>query len=208
MTTILYLYYNNPSAFEHLETTGLNTHKIKKLFVDDGSTPKLIINPTWTNTEVIRIEEDIPWNQPHANNLGFRHINVGKVIRLDIDHWFNTGDLDKLMLIDLPPKAVIKFNRIAHYKDKQPAKINSGKNIYMANTEDMLMIGGYNEAFCGNYGYEDGALFYEMEQRGFRIVTHPTVYVHTNVHHHTTGLNRDTAINKEKFERIRGTKTL
>jgi hypothetical protein len=94
---------------------------------------------------VIRIEEDIPWNQPHANNLGFRHINVGKVIRLDIGHWFNTDDLDKLMLIDLPPKTVITFSRIAHYKDNKPTKINSGKNIYMVNTEDMLMIGGYNE---------------------------------------------------------------
>lgn len=201
-TTILYLYYNNKEAFEHLEKIGLNSHKIDKVFVDDGSKEPLIIGKNWINTKLLRIEEDIAWNQPQANNLGFNYIQKGKVIRLDIDHWFNLEDLDLLMQIEIPPKTIIKFNRIAHYKDKEPKQINSGKNIYIANVEDILAIGGYNLDFCGNYGYDDGELFYRMSKNNFKIITHESILINTTVYHHTKGLSRDATINKEKFDKI------
>ena len=198
-TTILYLYYNNPDAFSHLENMGLNQHKIKKVFVDDGSNPKLVPSSSWINTDVLRIDEDIPWNNPKANNVGFDHIAKGRVIRLDIDHWFELSDLDKLMAIDIPPKTIIKFKRIAHYQDRPNAIIGSGKNIYIANLEEIIALGGYNEDFCGNYGYEDGELFHRIRKNDFRIIIHQDIHCHTNVHHHTKKLNRDTSINIAKF---------
>jgi hypothetical protein len=212
-TTLLYLYYNNAPAFTHLTETGLPYHTIKKLFVDDASTPPLVIPPTWRNTTLIRISEDTPWNQPRANNIGLNHILEGRVVRLDIDHWFAPDDLTKLITTELPPRTVMRFPRIGHYKDGTTKHINTGKNIFMAHVEDLLLIGGYNECFCGNYGYEDGELFFRMSQNGFKVLIHESVHAHTTVDHGTRGLNRDSVINHAKFEAIKenynkGTKTI
>ena len=190
---ILYLYYNQPEAIKHLESIGLDNSTFEVIIIDDGSNPKLKCD--WAT--VYRIEKDIPWNMSKANNLGFSMLNPNDtVLRLDIDHWFSLEDLEKLSEIKLKPKEIIKFNRIVcsekQYITKPPP------NIYMARVGDLLNIGGYDERFCGNYGYEDKELMHRLKINGFKE-TISEVLVNTKASLHTKGLNRNLTINRELY---------
>ena len=190
---ILYLYYNQPKAIQNLENAGLNKSPFEIIIIDDGSNPKL--NCDWAT--VYRIEKDLPWNMSRANNLGFSRLNPNDiVIRMDIDHWFSLEDLEKLSKIKLKPKEIIKFNRIVFSKRKY--KTTPPPNIYMARVGDLINVGGYDERFCGNYGYEDKELMHRLKKNGFKE-TISEVLVKTNAYLHTTKLNRDLTVNRELY---------
>lgn len=190
---ILYLYYNQPEAIANLERIGLNKSPFEIVIVDDGSEPKLKCN--WAT--VYRIEKDIPWNMSMANNLGLSKMNTNDIVlRLDIDHWFSLEDLEKLSKIKLKPKEIIKFNRIVFSKKKY--KTTPPPNIYMARAGDLINLGGYDERFCGNYGYEDKELMHRLKNNGFKE-TISEVLVKTNPFLHTTKLNRDLTVNRELY---------
>ena len=123
--TILYLYYNQPEAIRFLESIGYED--VNFLFVDDGS--KAALKLDWA--EVLRIDYDIPWNQPRANNKAFRHLKKGVVLRMDIDHYFDKEDIIYLKFLShiIQDRAIIHFKRVN--KTSHP-------NIYMARGEDLI----------------------------------------------------------------------
>ena len=186
---ILYLYYNQPTAVEKLFKLGYDTLDV--IFIDDGS--KVPLKCDWAT--VYRIEKDIAWNQPQANNLGFSKIPNEVVLRMDIDHYFTLDDIKKVLKIKPKEKEIIKFKRL--YKGK---RISEGKNIYLANVNDIVYIGGYNEIFCGNYGYEDGDLMLRMRKAGFTFTISDILCRVDDLP--TRGLNRDTTINHRKFKQL------
>jgi len=191
---ILYLYYNQPEAIKHLESIGLDNSPFEVIIIDDGSKPKLKCN--WAT--VYRIEEDIPWNMSRANNLGLSKINSNEtVLRLDIDHWFDLEDLNKLSKVDLKPKEIIKFDRLVYSKENYKTK--PPPNIYLARVSDLISVGGYNESFCGNYGYEDKELMHRLKMNGFKEKISKDVIVKTKANLHTKKLNRDLSINKNLY---------
>lgn len=193
MLTILYLYYNQPKAIEHLQSIDAPNHNINYLFVDDGSPEPLIIN--WPNAEVIRIEKNTPWNQPAANNFGFSYLLAANpesvVLRMDIDHYFTTNQIPELHQLSqhLQPFQVYHFNR---------KNLKSHPNIYMAHTQDLLLAGGYNLDFCGNYGYDDREFMHRLKKQNFTFHTTP-ITVQTNHKPGSHGLKRDTTINHQKY---------
>lgn len=187
--TIMYLYYNQPKAIKFLESKGHQDYDVDILFVDDGSKKPLKLD--WA--EVLRIDKDVHWNQPQANNLGFSHID-GVVIRMDVDHYFEREDIKWLKLLSktIQPKQIIHFKR----------RTNNGwqthRNIYMARVGDIMDAGGYDLDFCGNYGYDDLELMFRLNKRGFRFIE-SKIEVKVNHDGGTKGLHRDTAINYELF---------
>lgn len=193
--TILYLYYNQSKAIKFLEELGLPDYDVNFLFIDDGSKIPLKLN--WKNVKVLRIEKDIPWNQPQANNLGFSKIK-GVVLRMDIDHYFNKEDVSELKKLSnyLKKKELMHFHRITR-KGKNPHK-----NLYMAHVEDLKKAGGYDEDFCGNYGYDDLELMFRLNKKGF-IFKSSKIQMFINHKAATKGLERDVAINKIKYNNKR-----
>jgi len=189
---LMYLYYNQPEAISNLERLGYDKTPIKVIIIDDGSKEPLACE--WAT--VYRINEDVPWNMPKANNLGFSKIPDEIVMRMDIDHFFTIDDLQKIYKIKLKPKEIIKFPRI--YKGK---KISEGKNIYLAQVNDIVKVGGYNEIFCGNYGYEDGDLMDRLKRDGFTF-TISDIFCYVDGDLHTKDLNRNTDINYKKYLKI------
>ncbi|HSH65556.1 MAG TPA: galactosyltransferase-related protein, partial [Bacteroidia bacterium] len=140
---------------------------------------------------------NVPWNMSRANNLGFSKLKENDIVlRLDIDHWFSLEDLEKLSEIKLKPKEIIKFNRIVLSKRKY--KTTPPPNIYMARVGDLINVGGYDERFCGNYGYEDKELMHRLKNNGFKE-TISEVLVKTKASLHTKGLNRDLTVNRELY---------
>jgi len=185
--TILYLYYNQPEAIKNLERLGFDKADIDIVIIDDGS--KVPLKCEWAT--VYRIEKDVKWNQPKANNLGFSKIN-GLVLRMDIDHYFNVKDLPRLYNFIPEEKEIVRFKR--KHKGKW---INPHKNIYLANVSDLRDVGGYDERFCGNYGYDDTEFMQRLKDKGFEFyMSDVTVYADTTFE---TKLDRDTTINKQKY---------
>ena len=183
--TILYLYYNQPEAVQFLEKQ--NYEGVNFLFVDDAS--KVPLNIEWADS--IRILKDVQWNQPYANNIALKQLKTGVVLRMDMDHYFEKSDIIYLKLL----ANIIKENEIVHFK--RGAK-TPHPNIYMARVEDLLKAGGYDEAFCGNYGYDDSELMKRLKDRKWTFTT-SNIEVKINHNGSTKGLNRDTTINKRLY---------
>lgn len=191
---LLYLYYNQPEAIANLKRIGLNKSPFEIIIIDDGSNPKL--NCDWAT--VYRIEENVPWNMSRANNLGFSKLKENDIVlRLDIDHWFSLEDLERLSKVKLNSKEIVKFERVVVCEEKT-YKTEPPPNIYMARVGDLVSSGGYDERFCGNYGYEDKELMHRLDKKGFKEII-SEVLVKTKASLHTKGLNRDLTINRELY---------
>lgn len=181
--TILYLYYNQPEAIQFLEAQEYEG--INFLFVDDGSK-----EPLKTDLgNVIRIDKDIPWNMSQANNIGLKSLAPDEiVVRMDIDHYFTLEELKQLS--DIKPKK----NEVIHFK-RHPLK--TPPNIFMARVGDLLDAGGYDEDFCGNYGYEDKELMYRLAKKGF-VFSLSNINVKVNKYS-TKELSRNLSVNRKKL---------
>jgi hypothetical protein len=193
---LFYLYYNNPQAIEHLERVYRGSG-IPVVIVDDGSTVPLRCD--WAT--VYRIDEDVPWNMSRANNYGFGKLNVDDyILRCDIDHWFLPDDINKLVGVE---GSIVKFNRVVYRSDGSSYNTPSPPNIYLAKVGDLVDAGGYDERFCGHYGYEDKEFMDRLARRGVRTVIHPFVVSRCNDWLGTKKLDRDGSVNRELYERIK-----
>src|SRR5690606_22252207 len=94
------------------------------------------------------------------------------------------------------PKEIVKFKRVVCFE--KPYLTKPLPNIYMARVGDFISGGGYNESFCGNYGYEDKELMHRLKINGFKE-TISEVMVRTNPFLHTKKLNRDLTVNKKLY---------
>jgi len=191
--TVMYLYYNQPDAIRFFESLGYQDLGINFLFVDDGSDIPLTCQ--WA--DVIRIDYDIPWNQPKANNTGFDFIcyrnEKDSVLRMDIDHYFLPNDLIEINEYELFTRQLVTFGRKG---------IKPHPNIYLASVSDLMEAGGYNEEFCGNYGYDDMEFMNRLKKKKFKFTPSPIeVRVNHDLKRH--GLNRDTTINKAKYLKLK-----
>ena len=186
--TVMYLYYNQPDAIKFFEDLGYPDIGIDFLFVDDGSKEPLKLD--WAT--VLRIDEDVPWNQPKANNIGFKYLyslaeNM-TVLRMDIDHYFTVNDLLDINTIKLFDKEIMTFKREGRHPHP---------NIYLANVRDMVK-NGYDEQFCGSYGYDDIELMDRLKKKHFSFTSsYIKCYINHNIKQH--GLERDTTVNKQKY---------
>jgi len=180
--TILYLYYNQPEAVKHLKSIGYDKLKTKILFVDDAS--KIPLRIYWA--DVIRILIDVPWNQPYANNVALKYLDRDDIVlRMDIDHYFEPEDIERIKLIK------VQKNEITHFKR---GNLPIHPNIFL----DLLDAGGYNENFCGNYGYDDRELMQRLKKNKWKFRT-SSIEVKVNHKAGSHGLKRDTLINYNKY---------
>lgn len=197
---IQYLYYNNLEAIKNLERRSYPEMDVQFIFIDDGSKEPLKLD--WPNAKVYRIEKDVIWNQPAANNLGFSKLDPQDVVlRLDIDHFILPAQLlwMKRMAEELKPKEIIRFRRILDGR----TVINYAPNIYMARVGELIEAGGYDERFCGNYGHDDTEFLYRLRKKGFTFRLHEFLKIHVTGNLGTRGLDRDTLINKKLFEKLK-----
>ena len=189
---ILYLYYNQPEAIRFFEKLGYPDIGFDFVFIDDGSKQPLICK--WA--DVYRIEKDTPWNQPAANNLGLSVLDPDDyVLRMDIDHWFTKKDLRLISQLELDKREVVHFRRVSIDK-----RLDPHPNIFLARVSDLTAIGGYNEDYCGSYGYDDLELRRRMEKAGFKF-TLSNINCRAEPTLSTRGLKRDTETNRVKFTR-------
>lgn len=145
--TIIHPYYGqkNIVPFHKLDFPG-----VRMVFVDDGS-PEALKPLEWA--DIYRIEEDIPWNQSGARNLGF-HVSEGWCIYSDIDHVVTKEVIQAIRNRDWDKSCIYWFGRTENGKEIDPAY-----NCYFIHKEGFDKIGGYDEDFAGGYGFEDTLFF-------------------------------------------------
>lgn len=136
MITVLYTYFGQRERIQGILEQGLKT-----VIVDDCS--KEPLGPL-DGVKVVRITDDIKWNQPGARNLGF-HISDGWILCADIDHLVTKENMEQLEKTELKRGCVYYLGR----------EDTNSVNIYVIHKDDFEKIGGYDEDFCGNYGYDD-----------------------------------------------------
>jgi hypothetical protein len=192
MLTVLYLYYDQPKAIGFLESIGCPSYPLKFVFVDDGSKEPLALG--WPNAEVIRIEKDIPWNMSAANNAGFRGLS-GKVLRLDIDHYLEGDQIEALKDTKIARGELAIFPR---YRADMAKLLMPAPNIYMIHAEDFWSVGGYDEDYCGHYGYEDKDIRRRYDRAGFRTYL-SSLPINVHIGLSTKGLDRNLTRNKHLY---------
>ena len=178
--TIIYTYYGQK---ERLGGIIKEKHpEARVVIVDDGHPDPC---PKLHGIDVYRIEEDIPWNQPGARNLGFQESD-GWIVCADIDHLVTKGNVKKLLDLD-------KRKGTIYYLGREDT---DSWNIYMIHKDDFEKIGGYDEDFCGHYGYDD-TLFNLMAQKNLKVEQVRNIKARVFAKESSSKLERDYAFNQE-----------
>lgn len=125
--------------------------KIMFILVDDHSpVPVTVPEDIRLNFRLYRIDSDIMWNQGGARNLGAYMAPSSRIILSDADHYFPEELLRDIVESKLPGK-LYKFKRA----NPDGSKKHSACNIFYTSKGVFADALGYDEEFCGHYGYED-----------------------------------------------------
>ena len=138
--------------------------RVQFVFVDDCS-PVPISLPKDMNLNILllRILDDIQWNQAGARNLGASQSHTAKLVLTDVDHFFSEI-LFRKMLNHSIPRSLYKFKRV----DGEGEKMSSACNIFFSSKSVFFKTLGYDEEFCGSYGFEDVMFFHFQRRMGIR----------------------------------------
>jgi hypothetical protein len=174
--------------------------KIQFIFVDDCSPVPIKVPPSNLNIVLARITNDIKWNQPGARNLGVQLSKTAKIVLTDLDHLF-TEALFKKMIMSREPKHLNKFKR-----KNNGIAVKAHPNTFFCSKSVFYKSLGYDEAFSGNYGYDD--IFFLEMQKALGTKLRYFSYLHAIIHveHKNAGipqqhfLPRDTAVNEKLLQ--------
>ena len=182
--SILYTYFGQK---ERIPGILKEKHpKTRVIIVDDCHPDALQALP---GVDVYRVEDDITWNQPGAKNLGFQEAK-GWVVCADIDHLVTKKNVEEILKLKKERGTIYFLGR----------EDTDSWNVFLIHKDDFEKIGGYDEDFSGNYGYEDMELLWRC-QRTMKLVQRRDIKVKVFAEESSTKLDRDTTVNNEKAER-------
>jgi len=162
--------------------------QIEIIMIDDGS-PLQMDYSAYSNINFLKLKRTKNWNQPAASNTGVRISKHDVIFHCNIDHLISSRIIEYLL------KNMPKKGEVFHFKRSYNGKnINSNNNIYVMNKADFGE--GYDEDFCGHYGYDD-SYFFAIRNLRSRIIDIPLLVLDNKSH----GLNRDASHNRKLFDK-------
>lgn len=181
--------YGQPELLD-LCLSGLDGNDaVEVIVVDDCGEPA--VEPDPRIDVLLRVDQDIPWNQPGARNLGVKHASAPVLLLIDVD--MCVADLDEHLVAarNLPPNHAVYVG--LRYQD---GKINlSHPHNLMVHREELLALGGYDEDYCGAYGWDDVQLLHTLQK--CKTVHHLDTLLVDFLHDETKGLDRSSDRNYE-----------
>ncbi|MDR0574315.1 MAG: glycosyltransferase family 2 protein [Tannerella sp.] len=169
------------------------------VLVDDCSVDSILIpSQINMNIKLLRITNNIAWNQPGAKNLGVTLAPTSKILLTDIDHYI-TPEL-MLMLLESPEP----YHQIYIFERENEAgeKIKNHRNTFFTSKSVFFKSLGYDEQFCGNYGHDDSMFFLLQQYLGAKILyfnkEYSIQYLEYAERHHS--LKRDNSINNKLYK--------
>jgi len=137
------------------------------VLVDDGSPQPYRLKDWPLNMIVLRVKEDIPWNNPGARNLGMVYAKSDKVFVTDIDHQLDEASWRKILAMPPCGRRAYRFARFA--ANGQPLRAHA--NTFLLSRGHFLRHGGYDEELCGSYACDDTLLVKYLKYHGTRFST-------------------------------------
>ena len=159
--------------------------KARVVIVDDCSKKPL---GKIEGLDIYRVTDDIKWNQPGARNLGFQE-SEGWIVCADIDHLVTKENVDKLLKMK-------KEKGTMYYLGREDT---DSHNIFLIHKDDFEKVGGYDEDFCGNYGYDD-ILFLWQCQRNLNVRERRDIKAKVYAEESSSKLSRDFEFNRKILE--------
>lgn len=186
--------------------------KIHFVFVDDHSeVPVKISEDVTLNYTLLRITDDITWNQSGARNLGVKYAKSKKIILTDLDIIFPENLLSRLLYFHPPNNSIFKFHTVSGLKQTE-----AHFNVFFMNKDVFNKTRGVDEEFGGHYGYEDVFFYFLNKALGVKFY----LFRHSNIVHKEHKEKVDTQHNKlirnmdrneilfnKKMEIVRSSKT-
>ena len=155
---MLALHLENWSSFE----PAVLEH-VTVFLVDDGSPkderPDSMLRSAPTNVRkrirLLRVEDDIPWNQHGARNLGAKLAKPGWLLMTDMDRIVPAHDMRILLTRELHPSRYYKPLQYRARPNGMPLSELTERapfNQFVCTRKAYWRAGGYDEDYCGSYG--------------------------------------------------------
>lgn len=143
----------------------LKTSLMEFLIADDCSDEPLRLKSYGLPLRLFRIPTDIPWNMAGAKNLLHSQSTAEWLLFFDVDNRVEPNLLGLLAeSVDrLNPKTIYLFPWILNGEVQAQPHINT----FLIHRDALDVIGGFDEDFCGHYGYEDVIFHILLERLGF-----------------------------------------
>ncbi len=149
---------------------------VEFVIVDDGSPIEYDVGVFDLNITWLRINQDIPWNQAGARNLGVTYAKSDKIFITDLDHELPESTFNYLINCRNPGRNFYKIYR----ESRENGVIKRGKvcnigdmyyghpNTFFMSRARFMRFFGYDEEFAGNYGSEDFRFVKYQKYQGSR----------------------------------------
>jgi hypothetical protein len=145
--------------------------------------------------DVYRVETDIKWNQPGAKNLGFQE-SEGWIVCADIDHLVTRDNVEQILRTKKEKGTIYYLGR----------EDTNSLNVFLIHKDDFKRIGGYDEDFSGNYGYDDIEFLYRC-QKNLKVAERRDIKVKVYAEEISSKLDRDLEANTKVLEQKKDKKT-
>lgn len=180
--TILYTYYGQRERLKGIQD---EKHKDTRVIIVDDGHPDAI--GTLVGVDVYRIEEDKPWNQPTAKNLGFSNAK-GWIVCADIDHLVTKENAEQIIKMKKKKGTVYFLGR----------EDTDSWNLFLIHKDDFDKVGGYDEDFSGHYGYDDIHILWKFNQM-LAVEERRDIKAKVFAKESSSKLIRDTSFNRKLF---------
>lgn len=182
--TIVMAVYGQPKILAHQLETILGypesvRDRLKLFIIDDHGDPPvdvdLIIDAATRLKEarLYRVDDDIPWNQMGARNLGMKEAS-GVCMMLDPDMVWPADMMARM----LAAASSLKRGNVMKWalRHKSGGRIDmTSPNTWTLHRDDFWKVGGYDEDFAGNKGWSDVTLLGTL-MTTFKIEQRPDLY--------------------------------
>lgn len=140
--------------------------RLQFVLVDDGSPVRVAVPPGIDlNIFLLRIREDILWNQGGARNLGVVYARSDNVLATDLDHEFSEETLRYLAGLSRLGRTMYRFHR----RNANGEFVKPHPNSFVFSRGRFLELYGVDEEFSGHYGCEDGMFWRWQRYNGTRF---------------------------------------
>lgn len=192
ISVIIPVYHNEETLHKNLYYLEDQELIAERILVFDGYEVPSVYDDSYFYRDIKTISNypDIPWGNARARNIGAINAVGDWLLFLDVDHTFMTK-IDENEIQHLRKNAVNKFKRTYKGETTWPS------GSVLIHKETFFKVGGYDERFCGNYGYEDLFLCDKIRNE-YRTEIEIEFLLEGEV-----SMERDITINRELYERLK-----
>jgi glycosyltransferase involved in cell wall biosynthesis len=142
--------------------------RLELVVVDDHGDPQAAIPQDIQGSlkcQLLRVTDNIPWNQMGARNLGVQQASAPWVLMMDPDMVVEPPVAKRVLerLSKLAPGMLVKL--LLRYTND--VLDSSSPNVYLIRKADFDRVGGYDEDYAGHKGWSDVQFLHTLS--GFKM---------------------------------------